>query len=187
MILGTIVEVTDGSGLSLLIDGEETPTEKDYMFLSSYSPAVDDRVLIEEISETYVVLGSLTDTKGEASVPYAERAGYAETAGSATSASSATKATNDANGRSLAAKATAVVYTAPTNYYAQKGTIKLNNAAGTQVSITDLEVVAHAYKLLSAGSSTQTIFFRMNNSNQLQYGVGTKTAYPTTWKTITAS
>lgn len=186
MILGTIVEVTDGSGLSLLIDGEETPTEKDYMFLSSYSPAVDDRVLIEEISDTYVVLGSLTDTKGEASVPYAERAGYANTAGSATSASSATKATNDANGNSLANKATAVVYTAPANYYAQQGAIKLNNAAGTQVSTTNLKVVAIAYKLYSAGS-TSVIFFRVNNSMQLQYGIGTESSAPTTWKTITTS
>lgn len=60
MILGKIASV--GGGVALIIDGETTPTTKKYLFLSSYSPAVNDRVLIEEISGTYVVLGKVTDT-----------------------------------------------------------------------------------------------------------------------------
>lgn len=59
MILGTISAYTSGTGVALTIDGESTPTTKKYLFLSSYTPVVDDRVLIEEIAGTYVVLGSV--------------------------------------------------------------------------------------------------------------------------------
>ncbi len=64
MILGTIGTYTAGSGVTLTIDGEETPTTKDYKFLSSYSPVAGDRVLIEEIGNSYVVLGKLTESAG---------------------------------------------------------------------------------------------------------------------------
>lgn len=43
----------------MTIDGESSPTTKDYMFLSSYTPVVGDRVIIEEISGSYVVLGAV--------------------------------------------------------------------------------------------------------------------------------
>lgn len=59
MILGTISEVDNTKGLTLVIDGEETPTEKKYSYLASYVPATGDRVLIEEISDTYVIVGKL--------------------------------------------------------------------------------------------------------------------------------
>lgn len=64
MILGTISGYEEGVGLRITIDGEETPTIKSYKFLSSYNPAVNDRVLIEEISGSYVVLGKVTDITG---------------------------------------------------------------------------------------------------------------------------
>lgn len=64
MILGTISAYTSGTGVSLTIDGESTPTTKKYMFLSSYTPVVNDRVLIEEVSGTYVVLGSVVSSPG---------------------------------------------------------------------------------------------------------------------------
>ena len=57
MILGTISSYSSGSGVTLTIDGETSPTTKKYMFLGSYTPVVGDRVLIEEISDSYVVLG----------------------------------------------------------------------------------------------------------------------------------
>ena len=61
MILGTIKSYTQNEGVTVLIDGEEMPTQKDYKFLSSYSPVIDDRVLIEEISGTYVIIGKISD------------------------------------------------------------------------------------------------------------------------------
>jgi hypothetical protein len=62
MILGTISSYSSGSGVTLTIDGETSPTTKKYMFLGSYTPVVGDRVLIEEISDSYVVLGVVVST-----------------------------------------------------------------------------------------------------------------------------
>lgn len=81
MILGTIGTYTAGSGVTLTIDGETTPTTKDYKFLSSYSPSAGDRVLIEEIGGSYVVLGKLINSsandgvvaRGCSSQDYADR------------------------------------------------------------------------------------------------------------------
>ncbi len=58
MILGTVAAV-DSAGVQILIDGESTPTTKKYKRLSSYSPVVNDRVLIAEIGGSYVVLGKV--------------------------------------------------------------------------------------------------------------------------------
>lgn len=68
MILGTISAYTSGTGVALTIDGESTPTTKKYLFLSSYTPVVGDRVLIEEISGTYVVIGKVVSTPGRVEV-----------------------------------------------------------------------------------------------------------------------
>lgn len=59
MILGTVKAVDVGNGLQLLIDGEEEPTTKKYKYISSYTPTIDDRVMIEEIGGSYVVLGKI--------------------------------------------------------------------------------------------------------------------------------
>lgn len=61
MILGTVTERINGQGARIVIDGEETATEKPYMWLSSYFPRVGDRVLIEEVSGQYVILGKVTN------------------------------------------------------------------------------------------------------------------------------
>lgn len=68
MILGTISAIIENAGLQLTIDGESAPTTKKYMFLSSYAPQAGDRVLIEEVGDSLVVLGKLTNT-------YADSAG----------------------------------------------------------------------------------------------------------------
>lgn len=60
MILGTIATALNTGEVTLLIDGEDAPTTKSYMWLASYRPIEGDRVLIEEISGTYVILGKLT-------------------------------------------------------------------------------------------------------------------------------
>ena len=59
MILGTISAIDDDNGLQLIIDGEDTPTTKKYTYMSSYVPTANDRVLIEEISGSYVIMGKV--------------------------------------------------------------------------------------------------------------------------------
>lgn len=59
MILGKVT-VVDSNGVQLLIDGEDEPTTKKYKRLASYSPAVNDRVAIEKVGDSYVVLGKIT-------------------------------------------------------------------------------------------------------------------------------
>ena len=59
MILGTISTVDNDNGLQLIIDGEDTPTTKKYTYMSSYVPAANDRVLIEEIGGSYVIVGKV--------------------------------------------------------------------------------------------------------------------------------
>lgn len=62
MLLGTISAVIENAGLRLTIDGESSPTTKEYRFLDSYIPQVGDRVLVAETGDSYVVLGKVTDT-----------------------------------------------------------------------------------------------------------------------------
>ena len=59
MILGTISAVDADNGLQLIIDGEDMPTTKKYTYMASYVPTANDRVLIEEISGSYVIMGKV--------------------------------------------------------------------------------------------------------------------------------
>ena len=59
MILGTVKSNTSGSGVTVQIDGESAATTKKYTYLSSYTPAVNDRVLIAEVGGSYVILGKI--------------------------------------------------------------------------------------------------------------------------------
>lgn len=58
MIFGKVTAF-DSGGVQLLIDGEEETTIKKYKRLSSYSPTVNDRVAIEKVGDSYVVLGKI--------------------------------------------------------------------------------------------------------------------------------
>lgn len=80
MILGTISAVDDDNGLQLIIDGEDEPTTKKYTYMASYVPTANDRVLIEEISGSYVIMGKVISDK--------DLSGVARTAESATIAAS---------------------------------------------------------------------------------------------------
>lgn len=80
MILGKVQAVDNTNGLSILLDSETEATTKDYKYLASYVPAVGDRVLIEQISGTYVIIGKIISTKANA--------GQAAHATSATTANS---------------------------------------------------------------------------------------------------
>lgn len=88
MILGTVHARDDTEGLQIIIDGEEDATEKKYHYLASYSPTAGDRVLIEEIGDSYVVIGKVIEAYDESGI-----AKHADTANTATSASSASTAT----------------------------------------------------------------------------------------------
>ena len=82
MILGTISAVDNDNGLQLIIDGEDTPTTKKYTYMSSYVPQANDRVLIEEISGSYVIMGKVISDITDS--------GKARTADNATNAVNAT-------------------------------------------------------------------------------------------------
>ena len=84
MILGKISSYESGNGVALIIDGEETPTTKEYLFLDSYQVHVGDRVLVEEFEDTYVVLGAVVKTNSLIHASYADNANYANRAGSVT-------------------------------------------------------------------------------------------------------
>lgn len=56
--LGKVVSVINGLP-SILFDGEETASGKLYARLDSYTPAVNDRVLLVKVSGTYIVLGKV--------------------------------------------------------------------------------------------------------------------------------
>lgn len=60
-LLGIVKDITE-NGLSILIDGELLPTSKRYLFLDSYIPTLNDRVLISKIGQSYVVLGKLSSS-----------------------------------------------------------------------------------------------------------------------------
>lgn len=93
MILGTISAVDDVTGLQLIIDGEDEPTTKKYTYMASYVPTANDRVLIEEISGSYVIMGKVISAVSDSGiVRQASNATNAENATNAANADKATKA-----------------------------------------------------------------------------------------------
>ena len=53
------VVTATSSGLKIKLSGEDTARAKSYKRLSSYTPAINDRVVLAKISGTYVVLGKV--------------------------------------------------------------------------------------------------------------------------------
>ena len=86
MILGTISAVDADNGLQLIIDGEDMPTTKKYTYMASYVPTANDRVLIEEISGSYVIMGKVINDVASSGI-----------AREATNATNATNADNASN------------------------------------------------------------------------------------------
>lgn len=70
MILGTVSSVSANGGISLIIDGETSPTSKRYTFIEGYYPMNGDRVVIAETADQYVVLGKLTTNRLHASARF---------------------------------------------------------------------------------------------------------------------
>lgn len=95
MILGTISAVDNDNGLQLIIDGEDSPTTKKYTYMASYVPTANDRVIIEEISGSYVIMGKvINEYNASGIVRQADNATNATNAINATNATNATNAEN---------------------------------------------------------------------------------------------
>ena len=168
MILGKISAVDNTNGIQLIIDGETEPTTKKYHYLASYSPTAGDRVLIEEINDSYVVIGKVIEEYSQSGkARTAETANTANTATSATSATSATNATNatkatqDESGNNI--KAT---YGASLGFTSSTGVLALKNKNGTNLSTVTITAssAAKAEGVVNTSYTSQTIYFRVNGS-----------------------
>lgn len=94
MILGTISAVDNDNGLQLIIDGEDDPTTKKYTYMASYVPTANDRVLIEEVGGSYVIMGKvISDMASSGIARQADNATNAVNAQNAQTAQSAETAT----------------------------------------------------------------------------------------------
>ncbi len=58
--LGTVTNLFENGTAQVLFDGETEPSQKQYAFLSTYMPVVDDRVFLAAIGGTYVILGAIS-------------------------------------------------------------------------------------------------------------------------------
>jgi hypothetical protein len=57
--LGKIDPVYSTGRPAIVFDGEATASEKQYPYLSSYTPTANDRVLLLKVSGSYIVLGKV--------------------------------------------------------------------------------------------------------------------------------
>jgi len=71
MILGKVDSVT-ADGVTLLIDGESSPTTKSYQVVSATEPSAGDKVAIEEINGSYLVMGVIGASGGGGGVKVTE-------------------------------------------------------------------------------------------------------------------
>jgi hypothetical protein len=55
--LGTVTSIS--GGISVQFDGETAPSSKKYKRLASYSPTVNDRVLLVNVGGTYIIVGKI--------------------------------------------------------------------------------------------------------------------------------
>ena len=61
--LGVVAALFPNSTAKIKFDGEETASEKQYAYLASYMPALNDRVLLAKTAGTYVILGKINYTE----------------------------------------------------------------------------------------------------------------------------
>ena len=62
--LATVVDLFENGSAKIQFDGEEEPSKKQYNSLGSFSPSIDDRVLMLGTSGTWVILGSISVNDG---------------------------------------------------------------------------------------------------------------------------
>lgn len=58
--LGTVAALFANNTAQVLFDGETTASEKQYAYLSTYVPEVDDRVLLVNVGGTYIIMGDIS-------------------------------------------------------------------------------------------------------------------------------
>lgn len=151
MILGTISAVDNDNGLQLIIDGEDDPTTKKYTYMASYVPTANDRVLIEEISGSYVIMGKVISDVGSSGI-----ARTAETATTATTATTAVNATTATTAGSCSGNAATATLSEKTKAL---DTSFSNTELGTLVTNVTTEYIS------SIGRTVVTGVQRGNNRN----------------------
>ena len=57
--LAIVVDLFENETAKIQFDGEEEPSEKQYAYLDSYTPEIEDRVLIGALGGSYVILGKV--------------------------------------------------------------------------------------------------------------------------------
>ena len=165
MILGKVHARDNAEGLQLIIDGEEEATTKKYHYLASYVPAAGDRVAIEEVGDSYVVIGKIIDAYSQSGqarhASSADSATNANNATNATSATSATKATQDGSGNTIT-----TTYGASLGFTSSTGVLALKNKNGSNISTVTITAssATKAEGVANTSSPTQTIYFRVNGS-----------------------
>lgn len=71
LLLGTISTVSaSAGGVSVIIDGETSPTSKKYTFIQGYYPDAGDRVVVAEAGGQYIVLGKLETNRLQSSARF---------------------------------------------------------------------------------------------------------------------
>lgn len=58
--LATVTKLFSRGTAQISFDGEETPSEKEYSYLSSYHPSEGDRVVLADVAGTHIILGSIS-------------------------------------------------------------------------------------------------------------------------------
>jgi hypothetical protein len=68
--IGTVTELftTPLFTAKIKFDGEEVASEKQYSYLASYSPIVNDRVIMATIAGTYIILGNIAYNTAPANI-----------------------------------------------------------------------------------------------------------------------
>ena len=113
MILGVIYSVDNLNGLKVTIDGESAPSTKKYSYLASYVPTANDRVLIEEINGSYVILGKICTEVAQSGI-VRQAATAAACTGNAATATTAASCTGNAATATTAASCSGNAATATT-------------------------------------------------------------------------
>lgn len=125
MILGTISAVDNTDGLQLIIDGEEVATTKKYSYIASYVPTADDRVVVEEIGGSYVILGKIiTDMASSGIARQAESATYAATSEACTGNAATATVAESCSGNAATATTATYLAGAETQYGGLIGSVQ---------------------------------------------------------------
>lgn len=183
MILGTVAEYVAGDGISIIIDGEDTSTEKKYTFLASYSPQVNDRILIEEVGDSYVVLGKIAD-ESSSNTSIKLRTGttpniveLVDGAGEVISSVTVNRVAQDSGGHTISSTYGAKLASGTT-----PNIVILQTPNGVQLSTVTVNRVAEATSLMNQAYSNHNFLIQFRNGGNttnptLQFRVGTGSWY----------